>query len=119
MEERQSNLLRLQAAIEKSYACKAAYRRSVSIQERLPEGREWKGQIEIFWLTGHPQAKRCFAWFEPAAESGSESKIITVLEIPPVIGPATALRSTQSSRLGRAAKRPEPDLSQGSGTAIS
>jgi len=59
---------------------------------------EWKGQIEIFWLTGHPVAKRCFAWLEERREEGTESKKpVTVLEIPPVIGPATAVRSALGS----------------------
>jgi hypothetical protein len=52
-------------------------------------------QVEIFWLTGHPKSKRCFAWIESSGRI--EGKIITILEIPPVIGPATAVKAAISS----------------------
>jgi hypothetical protein len=68
------------------------------VQEPLPGGRQWKGVVEIFWLTGHPKAKRCFAWFEPIANEQLQSTAVTVLEIPPVIGPATAVKAASARR---------------------
>jgi hypothetical protein len=96
MEDKQKRIARLQSAIEKSHACRANHRRSVMVQEPLPGGRQWKGEVEIFWLTGHPEAKRCFAWFEPIADQRLEPTAVTVLEIPPVIGPATAIKAASA-----------------------
>jgi hypothetical protein len=92
MERKQEYIARLQAAIQQSYSCRAAHRRTVQVQEALGPGVVWQGEVEIFWLTGHPQAKRCFAWLESAKNNDAESKIVSVLEVPPVIGPATAVR---------------------------
>jgi hypothetical protein len=56
---------------------------------------------DVFWLTGHPGAKRCFAWLQEAAST--EANVITVLEAPPIIGPATAVRAALAGRSGRSA----------------
>src|SRR3954464_14955650 len=87
MEEKKRRIARLQAIIQSSYSCKATYRRTVSVQEPLSNGIEWKGEVDVFWLTGHPGAKRCFAWLQE--QYSIDSNVITVLESPPVIGPAT------------------------------
>jgi hypothetical protein len=94
--KREEYITRLQSAIETSYKCRAAYRRTVVVREKLPQ--EWSGQVEIFWLTGHPSAKRCFAWLEESPGKPAESKVIAILEVPPVIGPATAIRAALSAR---------------------
>ena len=94
--KREEYIARLQSTIETSYKCKAAYRRTVMVREKLPQ--EWSGQVEIFWLTGHPSAKRCYAWLEQPSRKTAESKVIAILEVPPVIGPATAVRAALSAR---------------------
>jgi hypothetical protein len=91
MEKKKRRIARLQAIIQSSYSCKATYRRTVPVQEPLANGVEWKGEVDIFWLTGHPGAKRCFAWLQE--QDSADSNAITILEAPPVIGPATAVRA--------------------------
>jgi hypothetical protein len=100
MEEKKRRIARLQAIIQTSYSCKATYRRTVPVQEPLPDGIEWKGDVEVFWLTGHPGAKRCFAWLQEEDPS-KDPTVITVLEAPPVIGPATAVRAALAGRRDR------------------
>jgi hypothetical protein len=57
----------------------------------------WEGVVEVFDITGHPKAKRCYAWVHNALnfETGKdEDQFVTVLEIPPVDSPQTAVRAS-------------------------
>jgi hypothetical protein len=53
----------------------------------------WKGEVEVFKLEKHPRAKRCFAWSHRESEGDKGERFIAVLEIPPVVSPATAVRA--------------------------
>jgi hypothetical protein len=65
---------------------------SVPVEE-LFEGRLiWKGIVEVFTLTSHPKAKRCFAWSHTAGADDSDERFVAVLEIPPVVSPETAVK---------------------------
>ena len=93
---KQEYIARLRGIIENSHDCKATHRRTVIVQEPISKSsKSTARQVEIFWLTDHPVSKRCFAWVESLGRT--DAKIITVLEIPPVIGPATAVKSAISS----------------------
>ena len=52
------------------------------------------GAVEVFRLTGHPKAKRCYAW---SFTEGKETRFVTVLEIPPVESAQTAVRAAIAS----------------------
>ena len=101
--KKQEYLKRLQSAIQELYRCSADYRRSVIVQEVVEGKTVWKGEVEIFWLTGHPSAKRCYAW--GPKEEGGESRegVVAILEVPPVIGPSTAVRAAIAAGASRAA----------------
>jgi hypothetical protein len=65
---------------------------SVPVEE-IFEGRLiWKGIVEVFTLTNHPKAKRCFAWSHKAGTDDSDERFVAVLEIPPVTSPETAVK---------------------------
>jgi hypothetical protein len=49
----------------------------------------WDGVVEIFDLTGHSKAKRCYAW---SYLKNDEPQYTTVLEIPPVNSAETAVK---------------------------
>jgi hypothetical protein len=55
----------------------------------------WEGVVEVFNLTGHPKAKRCYAW---SYQGNKEEQFVTVLEIPPVVSPQTAVRASIAAR---------------------
>ena len=44
----------------------------------------WKGEVEIFDLTGHPKAKRAYAWSHLDGKKDERTRFVAVLEIPPV-----------------------------------
>lgn len=92
-------LKRLQLAIQELHKCKATHRRTVRVHEVIEDKQFYDGDVEVFWLTDHPSAKRCFAWSQQEDSDKSHEHIIAILEIPPVIGPATAVRVANQSPL--------------------
>ena len=47
----------------------------------------WHGEVEVFDLTGHPKAKRCYGW-----TYGEPEEFITILELPPVTDAPSAVK---------------------------
>jgi hypothetical protein len=91
-EIRKAYIIKLRSAVEAAHQCRAAHRRTIAT--RPSRDPKWPSQVEVFWLTGHPTAKRCFAWSDP----GEPAQVIAVLEIPPVIGAATAIQAALASK---------------------
>jgi len=56
----------------------------------------FSGQVEVFLLTEHPLAKRAYGWWSRAGERSS--KIVTVLEIPPVNSAKAAVHLQMSKK---------------------
>ena len=54
------------------------------------EGKSiWKGIVDLFELVDHPKAEHCYAW---RFYNDRQWRYTTVLEIPPVIGPQSAVK---------------------------
>jgi hypothetical protein len=87
MTERLGNLCK---TIEGEHACKAKHAGSIYVTEMDGLRKIWQGTVEVFLLQGHPQAKICYGWSEG---DGKEDKQITVLEVPPVTSPQSAVRA--------------------------
>ncbi|MGA2279690.1 MAG: hypothetical protein ABSG80_05245 [Verrucomicrobiota bacterium] len=79
----------LRTAIETMHQCKAMHERSSVVVERFKKETVWEGVVESFALTGHPKAKRCYAW---SYQDKGETQYVNVLEIPPVVSPKTAVQ---------------------------
>ena len=79
----------LRTAIETMHQCKAVHERSSVVVERFKKETVWEGVVESFALTGHPKAKRCYAW---SYQNNGETQYVNVLEIPPVDSPKTAVQ---------------------------
>jgi hypothetical protein len=75
--------------------CKAQHEQSVPVVEMFGDQTVWEGVVELFKITGHPKAKRCYAWSFP---DGKGKRYVTVLEIPPVESPQTAVRAAIASK---------------------
>jgi hypothetical protein len=54
----------------------------------------WKGQVQVFDLSGHPKAARCYAWSYPEGPSNQDERFVAVLEIPPVVFTVTTLQAS-------------------------
>lgn len=101
-----SYLAELQTAIHALHGCEAAHVATVPVKEVFRGETAWEGEVEVFALTDHAKAKRCHAWGYPK-DTGKGWEITTVLEIPPVTGPETAVKAAIAAH----AKKKGPDTS--------
>jgi hypothetical protein len=75
----QDYIARLQVTIEHLHKCGAVWCDSVHVTDIYQGNIVWTGEVQVFDLTGHPHAKRAYAW-----SYGEPEEVITVLEMPPV-----------------------------------
>ena len=78
-------LARLQVAVQQLHNCGATWRESVHVREVFRGETLLDGEIEVFDLTGHPKARRCYGWSHPDGLDNKTERFVTVLEIPPVV----------------------------------
>lgn len=83
-------IAKLKHDIETTYKCAAIHAGSDLIVESFRDEIVWDGVVETFILEGHPTAKHCYAW---SYVQDHETKYTTVLEIPPVESPKSAVRA--------------------------
>lgn len=89
----------LQTAIEQKHQCAAVYHESIHVHEMLEGQTVWEGDVEVFDLTGHAEAKKCYAWsHHEKGKSGKvlnsdNLKLITVLGKRPVDSAQMAVRA--------------------------
>lgn len=81
--------IELHAAIRAMHGCESRYVRSVPVREVFNDLVAWEGSVEVFDLIDHPKAKRCYAW---SFQDGNQARSVTVLELPPVDSPDTAVK---------------------------
>ena len=68
------NVAELNRAVEAQHGCKATVFQSVPIKETFGRNTVWEGVVHIFSLTGHPMAKRAYAWSSPI--DGSDKRLL-------------------------------------------
>lgn len=68
----------LEAAIFITHKCKPTHKRTVAVIERTEDNEiVWEGNVEMFDLTGHKNAKTCYAWLNFQENGGL--RIFTML----------------------------------------
>jgi len=89
-------------AIRHMHGCEARHLETVHVQERTPDRREvvWEGDVEVFTLTGHPQATRCYAWSEPTP--AGKTRFFAALHLGAVDSPARAVQGSILADVQRA-----------------
>jgi hypothetical protein len=70
---------RLQSVVEHLHGCRATWLESVPVKETFEGQTVWDSEVEVYALTGHPKAQRCYGW-----SYGDPEQFITILELPPV-----------------------------------
>ena len=89
----------LQNTIQRKHGCGAVHRETVFVHETLDKTTIWRGDVEVFDLTGHTEAEKCYAWSH--VETGTNGtvlnsetmRLITVLGKRPVDSPQMAVRA--------------------------
>jgi predicted phosphohydrolase len=92
-------LSRLKSAIEQLHKCSACYLRTQLVDETVGGKTVWVGDVEVFALSGHRKAKRCYAWSRRERKNDQDERFVTMLEIPPVSSPETAVKVAISAEV--------------------
>ena len=77
----------LKDVIRKLHGTEATHVETVPVKEIFQGKTVWEGEVEVFDLDNHPQAKRVYSW-----SHGDPPQHITVLQIPPAITPQRAVQ---------------------------
>lgn len=98
MANKREYLDRLQVAIHELHKCGAVWRETVPVHEVFRGQTVWEGDVEVFDLFGHPKAKCCYAWSHQEGPNDQGERFVTVLEIPSVKDPQSAVRVAIASK---------------------
>jgi hypothetical protein len=83
---------RLKMVIWQLHKCDCAWVESVLVEEVFRGQTIWQGIVEVFTLSGHPKAKKAYAWSHVAWKDDKDERFVAVLEIPPVKSPQSAVQ---------------------------
>lgn len=72
---------------------KVKHLESVPIKEMFQGRTVWDGIVEVFSLKGHPKTDKVYAWIHETDDPAHPKRHVTVLHIPPVISPRTAVQA--------------------------
>jgi len=97
----------LQRAIAKLHGAFGIHIASVPVSETLNDCEAWDGMVELFMLSGHPEAKTIYAWTDHASDPDTPSRHVTVLHLPPVDSPQAAVKVVMA---GTRQSRAEPEM---------
>ena len=89
---KQDYIAQVQIAVSQLHNCGATWRATVPVHEVFQGKTVWEGDVEVFDLTGHPKAKRAYAWSHLDGANDERTRFVAVLEIPPVESAETAVR---------------------------
>jgi hypothetical protein len=83
----------LHGVIRKLHGAEATHVESVPVKETFQGETVWDGIVEVFDLHGHPAASRVYAWAHATDDKKHPRRHVTVLHIPPVVSPETAVKA--------------------------
>ena len=83
----------LQDVIHRLHGATAKHVQSAPVKEMFQGKTVWDGMVEVFDLTGHPTANRIYAWSQDTGDPANPKHYVTVLHIPPVVSPQTAVKA--------------------------
>jgi hypothetical protein len=93
MQSKQDYLAQLAVAIKQLHHCEAVHRETIPVHDIFQGQTIWQGDVEVFDLTGHPNASRAFGWSRRDEVNDQTERFVTVLELAPITSPLTAVRA--------------------------
>jgi hypothetical protein len=84
----------LRDVIHQRHGAKAKHLEIVPVIETFQGQTVWDGIIEVFRLNGHPKTDRVYAWIHATDDPAHPKRHVTVLHIPPVTSPQTAVQAS-------------------------
>ena len=98
-------IAQLQDAIRDLHGCESTYLETVPVTETFDGKTVWEGEVEVFEIRGHPTATHAYAWSHRAGKRDQETRYVTVLQIPPVTSPETAVRAAIAAEIKNAREK--------------
>ncbi len=95
----------IQAAILNLHGCTSTYIETVPVHEEFQGETVWQGEVEVFEIEGHPKATRAYGWGHASGEDDQARRYVTVLELPPVDSPQTAVQAAVMSEIKNAKRK--------------
>jgi hypothetical protein len=83
----------LQNVIRRLHGVESSHVESVPVKETFQGKTVWEGIVEVFDLHEHPKAKRLYAWAHDTDNPMKPRRHVTVLHLPPVVSPVTAVQA--------------------------
>jgi len=80
-------------AIKVLHGAEATHSESVPVKEVFQGETVWDGVVEVFHLKGHPTANTAYGWLHDTGNPDQPAHRVTVLHVPPVVSPITAVRA--------------------------
>ena len=71
----------LQDGIKAQHGCESKHSHAAMVHEEMDGETVWKGEVEVFDLSGHPEATKAFAW--AFRNDDGEIKGIAIINKPP------------------------------------
>lgn len=81
----------LQEAIRNLHGCESTWLEAVPVKEAFQGQTVWEGIVQVFELTGHPSAARCYAWSH--VTEGNARRFVAVLHQGPIDSPEKAVQA--------------------------
>jgi hypothetical protein len=88
-----THIQELMDAIHHLHGAKARHLESVPVIETFQGRTVWEGIVEVFHLSGHPKTDKAYAWIHRTDDPANPKRHVTVLHIPPVVSPQTAVQA--------------------------
>jgi hypothetical protein len=70
----------LQRIITEIHGCSSEHWDTAHVREVIGETVIWEGDVEIFYVFGHPKARRCFAWVRERARLHQPVRFFAILD---------------------------------------
>jgi hypothetical protein len=88
-----AHIVELEGVIRHLHKAHPKYLKSVPVKETFQGETVWDGVVEVFNLYGHPRTNIIYAWVHETDDPKHPKRHVTVLHIPPVVSPETAVRA--------------------------
>jgi hypothetical protein len=88
-----SYIQELQDVIRRVHGAESEHVESVPVKETFQGSTVWEGVVEVFTLTGHPTARRAYAWAHDTDDPQHPRRHVTVLHLHPIKSAEDAVRA--------------------------
>jgi hypothetical protein len=88
---------KLQNVIFQRHGCESSWVESLPVHDVYQGQIIWNGLVEVFSLSGHPKARIAYAWIDQEERRDTRELVETVLGIPPVDSPLSAVWASMTA----------------------